>query len=321
MAAYTSDEILTDAKLRSFYPTSGGVLSDSDCLRLATDELLGIMTAQEMAAVQGLLAVESPVIPLVSGQQRYDLPYRAAGGKIRYACLVDSQGNRYKLAFGRPERFVTSYPISIPAPGVYPMSAWFEDGRIVLYPLPSGSTYSLLLGIYLRPSRLVLAASSTTASATAAVGASTISCASIPSYLNGVTSIDIISSKPPFHVKAYDLAVTALATSGTSVTVTTPGNLLYAVSSGDYITKTEESVVPQIPAELHPLLAARTAKRILQARGDLTNLQAVNADIKELQEQMYEYMSNRNEGQVDTLSWNDLSQPGKSRWGFGMGGF
>lgn len=319
--AYTSDEIITDAKLRAFYPTSGGVLSDSDILRLASDELLGIMTAQEMAASQGLLAVESPAIPLVANQQRYDIPYRAAGGKIRYACLVDSQGNRYVIAFGRPERFVTNNPVAVSMPGVMPISAWFEDGRIVLYPMPSGSQYSLLLGIYLRPSKLVVAASSTTVSATAAVGASSFSVASIPSYLNGTTSIDIISSKPPFQVKAYDLAVTSLATSGTSVTITTPANLLYSLAIGDYVTKTEEAVTPQIPAELYPLLSARTAKRILQARGDLTNLQAVNADIQELQTQLYEYMSNRNEGQIDTMAGNSLMQPGKSRWGFGLGGF
>lgn len=319
--AYTADDILSDAKLRSNYSnTSGGRLSDSDILRLANDELLGILTAQEMAAIQGHLAVEDSQ-SIVANKQRYDIPYRAAGGKVRYACLKASNGNRQNIRMGRPERFVTTYNVDTAQPGTLPQNSWFEDGRIVLYPVPTDATYSLLLGIYLRPGRLVLAANATTASAAAAAGASSITVASIPSYLNGATSIDIISSKPPFQVKAYDLAVSSLATAGTSITITTPANLTYAVAAGDYITKSEESVVPQIPAELHALLSARVAKRILQASGDTQMLQVVLQDIQELESQMFEYLSNRNEGQVDTLADNGLIQPGKTRFGFGLGGF
>lgn len=318
--AYTSDDILSDAKLRAFYPTSGGVISDSDILRLATDELLGILTAQEMASIQGHLAVETTVAT-VANQAKYDIPYRAAGGKLRYACLQDSSGTRANIRTGRPERFVTTYNITTAQPGTLPQNSWFEDGRLVLYPMPSDATRSLILGIYLRPGRLVLQANASSATAAAAVGATSISCAAIPSYLNGVTSIDIIRSKPPFQVIAYDLPVTALVTGATSITVTAPGLPTYAVQAGDWITKVEESVAPQLPAEAHPLLAARCAKRILQARGDLTNLAAVKEDIVDLEGQLYEYLSNRNEGQIDTLADNTLIQPGKTRFGFGLGGF
>lgn len=313
--AYSSDDILTDSKLRAFYPTSNGVLSDTDILRLATDELLGILTAQEMAAVQGHLAVETTV-PLVSAQPRYDIPYRAAGGKLRYMVLLDSLNNRSNVHFGRPERYAY-YNQTDPGD---PTAAWFEDGRVVCYPTPNDATKSLLMGIYLRPGRLVVQASATTASA-AAAGASSFTCASVPAYLNGTTTIDIIRAKPPFQVIAYDLAVTTLATGGTTVTITTPANLKYAIQAGDWITKTEESVAPQLPAECHPLLAARTAKRILQARGDLTNLDAVKQDIAELESQIFEYMSNRNEGQVDTMGANSLLTTGRSRFGFGLGGY
>lgn len=311
--AYTSDDILSDAKLRAYF--AGTALSDSDILRLANDELLGILTARQMASAQGLLGVETSTA-LVAGQIRYDIPYRAAGGKLRYVCLVDALGNRCSLSQGRPERFVKDYNLTTQAP--MPSDCWFEDGRVVVFPAPQSSAYSLLMGMYIRPNRMVLAASSTTASAAAAAGASTISMAAAPAYLNGTATVDIISAKPPFQVLAYDLAVSSISTGNTTLTITTPANLLYAVPAGSYITKVEESVVPQLPAEGHPLLAARTAKRILQARGDLTNLQAVNADIEELEANFFEFMSNRNEAQIDTLGASPLLGLG-ARWAPGVG--
>lgn len=316
--AYTYDDILADAKLRAF--TVGTVLSDSDILRLMNDELLGILTAKEMAAVQGLLAVESPAIPIVPGTAIYDLPYRAVGGKLRYACLMDAVGNRTNLRMGRPERYVTKYNLT--QLGQTPWAGWFEGGRIRLFQVPSSTAASsLVLGIYLRPGRPILAASASSATAGAAVGATTISCAAVPAGMNGVTSIDIIRALPPFNVIAYDLPVTALTTGATSITVTAPGVPTYAVNAGDWITKTEESVAPQMPAEVQPLLSARTAKRILQARGDSKALQMVIADIEDLEKDIYTFMSNRDEGQIDAFETNALMNSGFSRFGFGLGGF
>lgn len=316
--AYTADDILADAKLRAFYPTSGAVFADSDILSLASDELLGILTAREMAAVQGHLAVETTV-PLVANQQRYDIPYRAAGSKLRYVALIDSNGNRSNLRPGRPERFVTTYNIG--QTGSQPTNCWFEDGRLVLYQVPLDASKSLVMGIYIRPGRLQIKANASSASAAAAVGATTINCAAIPSYMNGATSIDIIRAKPPFQVIAYDLPVTALSTGATSITIAAPGIPSYPVAAGDWITLPEESVAPQIPAEAIPLLSARTALRLLRARGDLENGAALAQDIGDLEANVYTFLANRNEAQTDTLSANDLLSGGKSRFGFGLGGF
>lgn len=319
--AWTSDDILSNAKLRAFYPTSGGVISDSDLLRLATDELWSMVTAQQMAASQGYLGVEITT-PLVASQSKYDISYRAAGGKIRYLCLQDAQNNRYKISFGRPERFITDSNVTTAMPGLMPSAAWFEDGRIVVYPTPAGSQYSLVYGIYLRPSQLVLQASACQVnSTTVAKGATSFSCTAVPAGMNGNTQIDIISWKPQFQARGLDVNVSSLSTGATTITVTESGGLPFALGKFDWITSPGYSVVPQCPLEMHPLLSARTAKRILQARGDAANLKIVAADIAEMESQVYEFLSNRDEGQIDTMAQNNLIGPGKSIWGFNLGGF
>lgn len=321
--AYTADDILADAKLRAFYPTSGGVLADSDIVRLMNDELLGILTAREMSAVQGHLAIESTT-SIVANQARYDVPYRAAGGKLRYVALMDNQGNRSNLRPGRPERFATTYNVT--QTGTAPTNCWFEDGRLVLFQVPNDASKSIVWGFYLRPGRMQLKANATFVTAAAAAGATSISVSAVPNNTSGLggnlvgsTSIDIVAALPGFQNRGYDLACTAIVNAGTSITLSS--GLPYALSVGDWVTVPEESVAPQLPGELHPLLAARTALRILRSRGDADNAALLIEDIKDLEANAFEYLANRNEGQVDTMASNDLLAGGKSRFGFGLGGF
>lgn len=315
---YATSQLLSNAKLRAFYPTSGGVLADSDILRLATDELIGIISAKEMASTQGYYAAEVAV-PVVSGRYKYEINYRAMGSKLRYAALIGANGNRTNIRPGRPERFAITYNLSTNQPGTMPTDCWFEDGRIWVFPVPLDATYSIIQGIYARPGRLQTSANATTVTANASAGATSLAVAAIPAYMSGATSIDINGALPPFSRKGFDVTCSGLVTSGTTITI--HNGLPYDVAVGDYVNLPEESSVLQLPAEAHPLLAARTARRILQARGNLLQIQQVEKDIGELQENLYTFLSNRNEGQIDTVGTNDLLASGKSRFGFGLGGF
>lgn len=315
--AYKVDDCLSDAKLRAFYPTSGGVLADSDILRLANDELLGILTARQMSSVQGHLGVEAQ-FPLVPNVNRYEIPYRAAGSKLRYICVIDAQGNRFNLHPSRPEQLVTTYNLTIQIPSLSPSNCWFEGGRIVVYPMPGSAQFSLLMGYYIRPSRLVLTSATATVTSPAAAGATSFSVSALPSNFNTKTSIDVIRATPPFNVLTYDSPTAALTTGATSITTSA---LPYALNVGDVVSLPEETSVPQMPAELYPLLSARIAKRILQARGDVPNMQVVVADISELETNVYEYLSNRNEGQVDTMGENNLMPNRTGYFGLFGGGY
>lgn len=65
---------------------------------------------------------------------------------------------------------------------------------------------------------------------------------------------------------------------------------------GDYICARYECIVPQIPTDLHNLLAERTCARILESLGDKEGLNAANEKIKELEYKQATILDSRVEG-------------------------
>lgn len=64
----------------------------------------------------------------------------------------------------------------------------------------------------------------------------------------------------------------------------------------DYICLQFECIIPQIPSDLHSLLAERTVARILEAQGDLQGLQTANGKISQLEAGQATLVQNRAEG-------------------------
>ena len=65
------------------------------------------------------------------------------------------------------------------------------------------------------------------------------------------------------------------------------------LSIGDHIAISTESAIPQIPDDLHPVLAHRVAARILEALGDTEGLQNANTKLAELEQQTTTLIDNR----------------------------
>ena len=80
-----------------------------------------------------------------------------------------------------------------------------------------------------------------------------------------------MGKRSPNKIRGYDLTPV-------SVTTGTTGSIVFALSDiedfvndikvGDYVTVAEETPVPNIPTEMHPMLAQATAIHILEALGD-----------------------------------------------------
>lgn len=65
---------------------------------------------------------------------------------------------------------------------------------------------------------------------------------------------------------------------------------------GDYIALAEECIIPNIPTDLHSMLAQRIACRCLEALGDAAGLQAANAKLAEMEIKTGQLIDNRVEG-------------------------
>jgi len=124
--------------------------------------------------------------------------------------------------------------------------------------------------------------------------------------------IDFLQTKPGHRTFAYDVTVTdVLARNSGSdhlIKVERSDLLTYysngynfqpAISNiqvGDYVCLANECIIPQIPPDLHNVLAERTAARILAAMGDTENLQASNAKLQEIEIRQGTILDNRVEG-------------------------
>ena len=66
--------------------------------------------------------------------------------------------------------------------------------------------------------------------------------------------------------------------------------------AGDYICSQFECIIPQIPSDLHNILAERTVARILEAIGDTVGLQTANAKISQLESRQSTMIDSRVDG-------------------------
>lgn len=84
----------------------------------------------------------------------------------------------------------------------------------------------------------------------------------------------------------------------------------------DYICSQFECIIPQIPSDLHVLLAERTVARILQAQGDQAGLQTSKMQIREYEAGQATIVDNRVEGSPrKVLNRNSFLRIGKGSLG------
>lgn len=126
-----------------------------------------------------------------------------------------------------------------------------------------------------------------------------------PSVFNLSETYDIIQTKSPHKTLRYDLVPVSI--SGSVIKFkkedmrrsiddlnNTPVYVLPKV--GDMITISGETIIPQIPDELHSMLAQRVACRCLEALGDREGLTAANAKLAEMEERTATLINDRVEG-------------------------
>ena len=115
----------------------------------------------------------------------------------------------------------------------------------------------------------------------------------VPSNITLNSKTDFIQCVPGFKTRVFDIVPLSIA-----------GNLLtYSDSDvpsdmqiGDYICSQYETIIPQIPPDLHNSLAERAASRILASLGDMQGYQISQAKIQELQKAEGIISDNRVEG-------------------------
>ena len=136
----------------------------------------------------------------------------------------------------------------------------------------------------------------------------------VPANITGGSLIDFIQTDGGHSTLALDVKV-GLGTVGPGA-VTFPVNVIPAdFTVGDYICTAYECIIPQVPSDLHNLLAERTCARLLESLGDTAGLNAANTKIKELEFSQGVILDNRVDGSpLKVFNRNSLLRGSRGRF-------
>lgn len=116
----------------------------------------------------------------------------------------------------------------------------------------------------------------------------------LPTHFLTEDSFDFVQHTSPNKIMYYDVTPNSIDqnTNTISFTASDVPNL----QIGDYITSAEETIVPNIPTELHPILAQRVAVACLEAMGDEANKQSAERKLAAMEKDAGTFLDNRVEG-------------------------
>lgn len=250
--AYTTTEFVADVKLRAFIPTSQATFATTDILLLADAETQTTIVPLLQSIRSGYWLTYKD-FTITASQANYDIPARAIGMGVMDVQIVSSGGQIKSI----PQIGVEDLETTVSAE---PEAFYIKQNQIYLYPTPSATSGTLRVHYYLRPAKLV----ETTAAgliSTIDTGSNYVTVASIPSAWASTNTFDLIKQDGASEPLAIDQAVTSIASTTITFTSTMPTSLRVS----DYVALSGETPIPQIPAELRPVLAQATAVRMMES--------------------------------------------------------
>lgn len=285
---FTTTALLASIRRRAAIPNSVALGSlDSDLLALATEELQGPVAAF-LVSVREEYFVTYRDETLVDGTVAYDIPARAIGGALREVQVVDSGGATRNLVLLTVEEMEGQTASGIP------FGFLVRGNKVVVHPAPTSGVGTLRLWYSRRPSELVPVSSAM--AITSIAGAPTYAGAK-PGSITTATPCDVVKAQPHFDALSDDITPQSVVAS-TSVTFSSS---VAGAAVGDFVCLSGQSPVPQIPADLHPILAQRTAIKWLENVGYGEKADMAKKKLGELEERALQAIQPRVEGEAHYL--------------------
>lgn len=259
---FTTDELIKSIKRNNNVPEHQSTFTSEDFTAFLNEEMsLGLVP--QVVRMKENYFLTTLDVPLVANVSRYEIPTRAIGNKTREVSYVDSTGNVCEMTCIQ----VGDLPFYNEQSANSPYAYYIENNEIVLLTdVTASPTGSLSISYYMRPNQLVLLADVGIIQ-TIDRNTGEIFLNSIPTDFSTSKVYDLIQYTSPHKCLDIDVAITALNTVNKSITVAVadiPTNL----KAGDHFCIAQQSAIPQIPSDLHPILAHRAGKRCLAALGD-----------------------------------------------------
>lgn len=286
---YTTTTLIESIKRRAMLPSNSKTLLPADYLAFSNEEMM-IGIVPTILELHEEYFVTTKRIPLVSNVRSYQIPNRSIGDRLRDVFYEDNSGNVTKMTRIAPEdRSYFQSGNSENNSLIY----YIQGDEIVIPGINSTPTGYIAITFFMRPNELVLetrVAMIQSITVDSNTGRTTFNVNKTPSGMTITTPLDIMQTKASHRTHNFDILPVDVG--GTSITFNT-SEISSDIVVGDYIAFAGECIIPQIPDELHPVLAQRAALRCLDAIGDVAGVDSGNKKLIEMEQKTQTLVDNR----------------------------
>lgn len=288
MPSFTNDQLILTIKSKILMPSSQVTYTDDDVLRISDEELQVGVVPLIMSCRDDYFVV-SMDYPIGSGPFEYRVPTRAIGTKLKDVVMVDSNNREYSIPLISSQTAPYRSNIFKTYQG---LTCFFRNNMLVLQGVASTLPGNVVrLYYFLRRNKLIPITSGARIDSIDTVNKQ-VTVSLLPSTITTTTPIDFVQTQSPFDILAMDQAITNI-----NGLILTFNSLPIGLQVGDYICLAGESVVPQVPVELQPVLAQRVVVKLLEALGDMNGSQLARTKLQEMEKNTLDMLSQRLEGE------------------------
>jgi len=264
---YTTNTLIDSIKRRASIPENQSTFQEEDFLAFINEELSLNMVPMIMSLHEDYFLFQQDDA-LVANQADYPIPSRAVGNKLREIQYVDSNDNVFemtRIGVGDIPDFQGAFTQN------HAYTFYLKNNNVVLIPKPTSSVVgSLRFYYYIRPSELVPESRvGIINDINTVTNTITVSNSTFPTNFVLTETYDLYKAGSPHSQLSIDITASAIDSSTKTITFS---ELPTQLAVGDHVALSCESIIPQVPSDLHVLLAQYVAERILESIGDAQGL-------------------------------------------------
>jgi hypothetical protein len=309
----TSSKLVESVRTRAMLPNDTSVYTNKQILDAINEQMDTALLPSLLSINEEHLVVTLPVARDAS-TDRYEIPYRAIGNKLRDVNYTLSN-NIYELSRVSPEE-LSDYRTT---GNLYYTDAFYLEGNEVVLLKNSRNFDFLNMLFYLRPNNLVeekYVAKITNID----VNSGLLTFSNFPTDFSNLGEFDFVSNITPNKILSWDITPVS-ADANTKSMIFNSSDIPDKLKVGDYVCFKEETPVPNIPTEYHPILAQLAAIHVLESLGDTEGLSNANRRLDKMMEAVMKLTDNRVEGAPQkikqrhtTLMQTGFNNKNRRRW-------
>lgn len=286
----TTSKLLKSIKVRAMVPNSSITFSDEDLIDFLNEEMQ-IGMVESILQMKDDYLVFKEVVPIETSKKNYTIPERALGNKVREISFVDGNNEYEMTQIAVDDRYQN---LGMTRSFGFMRQFYVQGSDVYPYPEIDNNGYgALAFYYYMRPNELVKDDKVATIKSIDTVNG-IITVDRIPTEYKTDSLYDIISVSSPHQIRKINITVSNINSLTKTISVSVSD--LDQIKVGDMIPLAGQSCIPNIPTELHVILAQRVACRILEAIGDSQGLTNANNKLQEMEGKVGILLDNRFEG-------------------------